>query len=183
MPPIDFLLELFRTHGRAAYLGEPVSQAEHALQAATLAEQAGAAAPLVAAALLHDVGHLLDAHAPDPTTARDDHAHEEVGAAWLERHFPEAVTRPVRLHVAAKRYLCAAGPEYLARLSAASAASLRLQGGPFTPVQADAFRADPFADDALRLRRWDEQAKVAGLPTPALAHFLGHLEASLRRQQ
>ena len=172
MSVIDYLLELFAEHGQAAYLGEQVSQTEHALQAAALAEQAARAPELIAAALLHDVGHLLDARAADPTRIDADHEHEELGARWLEQHFGPAVTRPVAMHVTAKRYLCATEDGYVARLSSASIASLRLQGGPFTPEQVEAFRADPFARSAVALRRWDEQAKVAGLPTPSLRTFL-----------
>ena len=168
---VDEIVELFTRHGHAAYLGEPVSQIEHALQAACLAQREGAADSLVAAALLHDVGHLLDARADDPATMGLDLGHEATGARWLRLYFPPAVTRPVELHVAAKRYLCAAEPGYFERLSEASVASLRLQGGPMSPEEAEAFRRDPFANDAVRLRRWDEEAKVAGLAVPGVGQY------------
>src|SRR5262249_49953725 len=117
--PVKLVLRLFKERGDAAYLGEPVSQTEHALQAARAAERAGAAAALVAAALLHDVGHLLHDLPEDCARAGIDDAHEERGGRWLGRHFGPDVVEPVRLHVAAKRYLCASDPTYLGRLSEA----------------------------------------------------------------
>jgi phosphonate degradation associated HDIG domain protein len=176
--PIEFVLRLFKERGDAAYLGEPVSQTEHALQTAWAAEQAGADAALVAAALLHDVGHLLHDLPEDCALAGIDDAHEERGGRWLARHFGPDVVEPVRLHVAAKRYLCATDPTYLGRLSEASRVSLRLQGGPFTPDEASTFRANPHAEAAVRLRRFDEEAKVPGLATPGLEHFRPCLEAA-----
>jgi phosphonate degradation associated HDIG domain protein len=183
--PIDFVLRLLRERGGAAYLGEPVSQAQHALQAAWAAEQAGAGAALVTAALLHDVGHLLHDLPEDCAVAGTDDAHEERGARWLAPHFGPEVAGPVRLHVAAKRFLCATDPDYPGRLSEASLRSLRLQGGPFSPDEAAEFRADPHAEAAVALRRLDEQAKVPGLPTPGLEHFRPFLEAAraARRDQ
>ncbi len=170
--PVDAILDLLELLGGSAYHGEPVTQLEHALQAATAAERAGAAPTLVAAALLHDVGHLLPAtDAPA--------AHEEVGACWLAAFFGPEVVEPIRLHVPAKRYLCFAEADYLAGLSAASLASLRVQGGPFTPSEAEDFRRGPHAAAALALRRWDEAAKVPGLATPGMAHFRPFLEAVL----
>lgn len=177
---VDDVVELFTRHGGAAYLGEAVSQSEHALQAATLAERERATPELVAAALLHDIGHLLDARSEDPATMDLDLGHEATGARWLAQHFPPAVVRPIELHVAAKRYLCATEPDYFARLSPASVASLRLQGGPMSPEEVAAFDRDPHGRDAVRLRRWDEEAKVAGLPTPGVDHFRRCLESVLR---
>ena len=109
--------------------------------------------------------------AGEAMTAGVDQRHEESGAEFLARHFPPAVSEPVRLHVAAKRYLCATDPDYFARLSPVSVRSLALQGGPLDAGQAEAFAANPHAADAVRLRQWDEQGKVVGLPTPELAHF------------
>jgi gamma-butyrobetaine dioxygenase len=177
---LETIFALFAQHGQAAYLGEPVSQTEHALQAGWAAEQAGASNALIAAALLHDLGHLLDARAADPAVIGADLGHEDQGARWLSRWFGPAVVRPIQLHVAAKRYLCATEPGYFDRLSAASVASLRLQGGPLTPAEVEAFHRDPHAADAIALRRWDEQAKVAGLTTPPLEHYRHHLEAALK---
>lgn len=175
---IDQLLKLFRERGDAAYHGEAVSQTEHALQAAWAAEKAGAESRLIAAALLHDVGHLLHNLGETCAEAGVDDQHEELGARWLARYFPPAVVEPLRLHVAAKRYLCAAEPDYFAQLSEASVLSLRLQGGPFTSAEVERFRAGPYAAAAVALRRWDEEAKVPGLPTPGLDHFHPHLEAA-----
>jgi phosphonate degradation associated HDIG domain protein len=179
-PLLSQISDLFRNRGQAAYLGEPVTQTEHALQTAHAAEQAGAGSALIAAALLHDIGHLLDADSPDPR-ARDatDFRHEDSAAHWLAQHFGPELVEPVRLHVAAKRYLCATDPAYYHQLSEASRASLRLQKGPFTPEEARHFEQGPHFRAALALRRWDEAAKIAGLPTPGIAHFLKHVEAAL----
>lgn len=173
---IEYVLGLFRERGSAAYFGEPVSQCEHALQAAWAAEKEGAPAELIAAALLHDLGHLLHPLPENCAEQGMDDRHEELGARWLERHFGPAVSEPVRLHVSAKRYLCAADPSYLGQLSAASRLSLRLQGGPFSPDQLREFTDNPHAAAAVRLRRWDEEAKVAGLRTPGFDHFRRYLE-------
>jgi phosphonate degradation associated HDIG domain protein len=176
--PIDFVLRLFEERGGAAYLGEPVSQTEHALQTAWAAERAGASDALVAAALLHDVGHLLHDLPEDCALAGIDDAHEARGFRWLSQYFGPEVAEPVRLHVAAKRFLCASEPAYASRLSEASLRSLRLQGGPFTPDEAALFRKNPHAEAALLLRRLDDEAKVPGLETPALGHFRRRLEAA-----
>jgi phosphonate degradation associated HDIG domain protein len=178
MSIVEEIESLFARRGAAEYVGEPVSQLEHALQAAYLAEQDGASPALITAALLHDIGHLLDDNADDPAKMDSDLAHEATAARWLATAFPEAVTRPVELHVAAKRYLCATDPGYFANLSPASVASLRLQGGPMSADEAAAFRRDAYANDAISLRRWDERAKVPGQVTPSLTHFLRYVLAS-----
>jgi gamma-butyrobetaine dioxygenase len=180
---IEFVLRLFRERGDAAYIGEPVSQTEHALQAAWAAEQSGGDAAAIAAALLHDVGHLLHDLPEDCALAGVDDGHETFGAAWVAQHFEPEVAEPVRLHVSAKRFLCATDPSYLATLSEASLRSLQLQGGPFTADELFQFRQEPFADSAVALRRFDEQAKVAGLATPGLKHFRPFLEAVLVAQR
>jgi phosphonate degradation associated HDIG domain protein len=140
--------------------GERVTQLDHALQCASLAAEAGAADSLVAAALLHDYGHLIDDRGHMAERDGLDGEHEAVGAAALVAWFGPAVTEPVALHVAAKRYLCAAEPGYFEALSPASQLSLELQGGPFAPAEAAAFIARPFAPDAVRLRRWDDWGKA-----------------------
>jgi phosphonate degradation associated HDIG domain protein len=175
-PVLHTLAALFATRGGARYGGEAVSQLEHGLQAAALAERDGAGDELVAAALLHDVGHLLHPHGDDYAEHGVDDRHEELGERYLRRHFAPGVAGPVRLHVPAKRFLCAAEPGYLATLSPASVRSLALQGGPMPPAETAAFTADPHAAAAIRLRRWDDAAKVPGLPTPPFAHFLPVLE-------
>ena len=176
------IVRLFHERGDAAYLGEAVSQTEHALQAAWAAERAGAGPALIAAALLHDIGHLLHDLPEDGSEAGINLRHEELGARWLGLFFGPEVTQPIRLHVPAKRYLCAVDPSYLDQLSEASVLSLKKQGGPFTPEEAEAFRADPYAEAALALRRWDEAAKVKDLPTPDVRHFLPQLESVLVRE-
>ena len=176
-PTTATVIDLFATHGSSEYGGENVTQEEHALQCAELAAADGAPATLIAAALLHDIGHLLhDLPADAPERGIDD-LHEALGGRWLESRFVPAVTEPVRLHVAAKRYLCATEPAYEAALSEPSRVSLGLQGGPFTPDEVAAFEMNPFWRDALRLRRWDDTGKVDGLETRLVADFADVLDA------
>jgi len=177
---VDDIFRVFRERGEAAYLGEPVSLAEHSLQTAHAAEQDGAHTTLVAAALLHDYGHLI--HGLPENAADDglDTRHEDVAHAFLGRHFVAEVVEPIRLHVAAKRYLCAVDPEYVAALSPASLLSLGLQGGPSGADEVKAFEASPFAEDAVRLRRYDDIGKEPGRATPGLEHYRATLEAALR---
>jgi phosphonate degradation associated HDIG domain protein len=168
---VDEIITLYRERGDAMYFGEPVTQLAHALQAAWLAELDGSDDALVIAALLHDIGHLL--HGRDEAIAGRtiDARHERIGATWLARHFDAAVSEPVRLHVAAKRYLCAVERQYLNELSTASVQSLALQGGPLTPAAAHEFEAQPAWRAAVRLRRWDDRAKVVGLAVPGLEGY------------
>src|SRR5262249_53804763 len=133
----------------------------------------------ITAALLHDIGHLLHDLPEDCARAGIDDTHEDRGARWLTAYFGPAVTEPIRLHVPAKRYLCATDASYFQHLSEASIRSLNLQGGPLTPDEVQQFRQQPFAEAAVALRRWDEAAKVTGLTTPGLEHFRPHLEAVL----
>jgi gamma-butyrobetaine dioxygenase len=179
MSVIDLIFSLFRAKGTGAYFGEAVTETEHALQSAHLAEQSGAAPALVAAALLHDVGHLLHGLPENVAEHGIDGRHEEGGAAWLARHFAAATVDPVRLHVAAKRYLCAVEPGYHAGLSGASQRSLRLQGGPMTPAEVRRFEQEPWFRAAVAVRRWDDGAKVPGLVVPGLDHYRPCLEAVL----
>ena len=183
MNVIDHILTLFREKGQGAYFGEAVTEAEHALQCANLAEQSGAANELIAAALLHDVGHLLHDLPEDIAERGIDGRHEEGGAAWLTRYFGPAVVDPVRLHVAAKRYLCAVEPSYLAALSPASQQSLHLQGGPFTPDEARRFEQEPWFRSAVAVRRWDDGAKVPNLVVPGLDHYRPCLLAALLKRE
>jgi phosphonate degradation associated HDIG domain protein len=176
--PVAFLLRLFKDRGDAAYLGEPVSQTEHALQTAWAAEQAGAGSSLIVAALLHDVGHLLHDLPQNCAETGIDDAHEILGARWLEEHFGREIAELVRLHVEAKRFLCSIDPAYLGALSEASLRSLQLQGGPLMSDEASRFRKHPQAEAAVALRHFDDQAKVPGLPTPALEHFRPYLETA-----
>lgn len=178
---IDEVFRLFSERGSEAYIGEQVTQQEHALQAAAAAERQGAPSRLIASALLHDVGHLLHDLPDDFSDQGIDDRHEALGQKWLESHFPPEVVAPVAMHVAAKRYLVAVEPEYRAGLSPASIASLENQGGAFTEEEVAEFRGQPHWEDAALLRRWDDQAKVVGLETPPLEHFRPHLEAALGR--
>jgi [1-hydroxy-2-(trimethylamino)ethyl]phosphonate dioxygenase len=173
-------MEMFAVAGKAAYYGEEVSQTEHALQTAHRAVKAGPDDELVVAALLHDVGHLLRSLPEDAAHHGIDDAHEEIGAAWLEQHFGPAVSLPVRLHVPAKRYLCAVDPRYQASLSAASLLSLRLQGGPMLPDEVRLFEQGLHFEAAVALRRWDDAAKVPGLVVPGLEAYRGRLQAALK---
>lgn len=157
--------------GESRYDGEDVTQLAHALQCAALATAEGAAAPLVLAALFHDIGHLR--------TSGSHPRHDVIGAAVLVRHFPPSVSEPVRLHVEAKRYL-ARDPAYAAQLSAESQRTLALQGGPFHDDEATAFLARRYADDALRLRRWDDAAKVPDAAVPGLDAYRSLAEAVAR---
>lgn len=175
MPFADEVLDLFARKGASSYHGEAVSQEEHALQAAALAESEGAPDSLVLAALLHDVGHLLEGQEEDLAERGVDGRHEEAGCVWLSRHLGPDVTEPIRLHVAAKRYLCSVDPSYRDGLSPASRLSLSLQGGPMTPSEAAAFEQDPHGAAAVRLRRWDDAAKVPGLLVPGPSHYRARL--------
>lgn len=177
-PVTNEVLHLFHQHGGSRYGGEDVSQLEHALQAANFAEQDGAPPTLIAAALLHDVGHLLhDLPADAPEHGIDDE-HEAVGGRWLASRFGLEVCEPVRLHVAAKRYLCTVEPAYVGKLSGPSIQSLQLQGGPMSAAEVADFERHPFYAEAVRLRRWDEAAKVTNLVTPYIEHFTTHLDAA-----
>jgi phosphonate degradation associated HDIG domain protein len=183
MSVVDRIFTLFREKGQGAYFGEAVTQTEHALQCAHLAEQSGAAPEVIAAALLHDVGHLLHDLPEDVAEHGIDGRHEEGGAAWLERYYGPAVVAPVRLHVAAKRYLCAVEPDYHAGLSEASQLSLRLQGGPMSLEEVSRFEQEPGFRSAALIRRWDDGAKVPGLVVPGLDHYRSCLEAVLTPEQ
>ena len=154
------------------YLGEAVTMSAHQLQAAARARADGAPDALVAAALLHDVGHLLD--------GASDRGHGDDGARWLGQWFGEDVTEPVRLHVAAKRYLVATEPAYRARLSPASVETLDRQGGPMDDIATIAFGHEPHARAAVALRRWDDRAKDPAAVVPPLAAYHELLERLAR---
>jgi len=162
----------FAAKGDCQYSGEPVSQLEHALQSGWLAEQEGASSALITASLLHDFGHMTSEYEGTPTLRGLDDKHQYHGMRALKHLFPDAVLTPIRLHVDAKRYLCAVDPQYWAGLSDDSKRSLVLQGGIYTHEEATEFIGQPYAQDAVQLRRWDDVAKLAGRQTPDLAHFL-----------
>ena len=169
---VNHFARLFDSRGGEAYLGEAVSIAEHMLQAAAEASAAGGAEPLVAAALLHDIAYLTSKRVPDDNLYRH---HAAIGAKYLSKYFSEDVCRPVSLHVAAKRYLCAVEPGYFDRLSPASLRTLNLQGGAMSPDEADKFATEDPA--AVSLRRWDEAGKTHGLTVPDFKHYRSLLES------
>jgi gamma-butyrobetaine dioxygenase len=167
----DELLAIYRGRGAAAYFGEAVTVTEHSLQAAYFAGCSDAPDGLIVAALLHDIGHLIEPVPGDIADWKTDARHEWVGSRWLALRFGPEVSEPVRLHVPAKRYLCASDPDYLNALSPASVVTLGLQGGPMSRAETKAFEAEPHFRDAVRLRQWDDLGKIAGLPTPDFAHY------------
>ena len=178
---VDQIIGLYEAKGARAYEGEGVTQLEHALQAAHLAEREGAPPELVCAALLHDLGHLLNDRGETPTLRGIDDLHQYAALPFLRPLFPEAVLGPIRLHVDAKRYLCASRPDYYDALSEDSRRSLKLQGGVFSAPEAERFIAQPYAREAVRVRLWDDAAKLAGARTPELAHFEAHFLRCLLR--
>ena len=177
---ISGICMLFARKGGRAYDGEGVTQLEHALQTASLAQQAGATPALVTAALLHDLGHLLNDQGDTPTLHGVDDVHQYAALPFLRPLFGDDVLTPIKLHVDAKRYLCATRPDYWEALSADSKRSLKLQGGPYTSEQAAKFLRHRHAQDAVDVRQWDDLAKVPGAVTLPLAHFVLILEASQR---
>lgn len=171
---------LFLAHGEDIYGAEAVTQQQHALQCAHLAELAGASPELVAAALLHDLGHLIKTGTPARQAGKlrtVDDAHQYMAVPFLRGVFTDAVIEPIRLHVDAKRYLCFVDKHYRASLSHVSQHSLELQGGPFTLDQARDFVARPFASDAVALRRWDDLAKDPAATPPSWEHYSGILQS------
>ena len=172
---VSDVVELYERFGDDHY-DEQLSQLQHALQTAARAEADGASDALIAAALLHDVGHLL--HLRDGTSEPDAHdlRHEAAGARYLASLYGPDVTAPIALHVRAKRYRCAVDPAYLDRLSPGSVASLTKQGGPLEEDDAAAFEAMPGFDDAVRLREWDDLGKVDGLTVPELTRYRSLLD-------
>ncbi len=175
-PTTRTIVDMFKAKGNSQYGHEAVTQLEHALQAAWLAEKDGADAELIAASLLHDVGHLLHDLPDDAPDQGIDDRHEILGERWLLKNFGSAVVEPVKLHVDAKRYLCATEPGYLELLSEPSVQSLHLQGGPMNASEVAEFRSNVHCDRAVRLRRWDDLAKDVDLKTPDIEYFAKYLD-------
>ncbi len=176
---VESIVRLFHEHGSSLY-GEQVTQLEHALQCAMLAQQHNASTSLIVAALLHDIGHMLDPAPVETASPSHDSGHEDLAAQWLAEHFGPDVVEPVRLHVAAKRFLCATDPVYFGRLSGPSQASLKLQGGPMSTSEVGKFLSLPHYRDAVMLRRWDDEAKVVGLETRRIEDYLSALAECVR---
>jgi phosphonate degradation associated HDIG domain protein len=182
MQILDQIMSLLEKAGAERYGGENVSQLEHALQCAMHAERMGSSPELITAALLHDIGHLVDEGDEGLAEKGVDAVHETIAADWLSRYFPDAVVEPVRLHVDAKRYLCRAEQSYWAGLSQSSKTSLEVQGGIYSDTEAAIFIARPFAEDAVKLRRWDDAAKSPRLKTPDLGHYRPIVAAALNAE-
>jgi [1-hydroxy-2-(trimethylamino)ethyl]phosphonate dioxygenase len=180
MSVIAEILAMYAARGAGVYFGERVSMTEHSLQTAWFAHNESAPGPLIVAALLHDIGHLVEDVPEALEDWKSDARHEEVGARWLAQHFGPGICEPVRLHVPAKRYLCATDAQYFARLSPASVHTLKLQGGPMSPSEVARFESEPYFRDAVRVRRWDDQGKVAGLVTAPLGAYLSLIGQSER---
>jgi phosphonate degradation associated HDIG domain protein len=180
MIPLVDIETLFARKGAEQYSGESVTQLEHALQCAFLAEQSGADDEIITAALLHDLGHMLhdlnSEFGPSPTVHGVDDVHQYIALPFLRGLFSNKVLSAIQLHVDAKRYLCAMRPEYFTSLSADSVRSLKLQGGIFSETEAKVFIGQLGAEDAIRVRIWDDLAKVHGLKTPTLRHYLNIAE-------
>jgi phosphonate degradation associated HDIG domain protein len=170
------LLEVYAGRATRRYGLSAINQLQHALQAAHHAEAEGGTPATLLASLLHDVGHMIHELGEDPASRGVDDVHEELGARWLARHFTPDVVEPVRLHVAAKRYLCATESDYFGKLSPDSVRSLELQGGPMSADEVEAFRRLPFHAEAVQLRRYDEAAKDPHAQTADFDHFLRHVE-------
>ena len=177
--PVAEILGLLSTKATGFYGLSSVTQQQHALQCAHLAEQAGEDAAFVTAALTHDIGHLVHDIGEDYLEQGVDDMHEELGLRYLERFFGPAVTEPVALHVAAKRYLCATEADYFAKLGKDSVASLKLQGGPMNRAECAHFESFAHWEAALRLRRLDEQGKDPEMATPPVAHYEGIVRQAL----
>ncbi|MEL6261403.1 MAG: phosphonate degradation HD-domain oxygenase [Cyanobacteria bacterium J06626_6] len=180
MASIQALFDTLSTHGHTQYGREAVTQKQHALQCATLAAQAKSSSSLVAACLLHDFGHLVHTLGEDCAERGINDRHEERALPYLKHLFPKSVTEPIRLHVNAKRYLCAVDEEYWDSLSPASKLSLELQGGIFSEDEARVFIEQPYAKDAVQLRIWDDLSKDPAIQTADLYSFFAVLEACQR---
>ena len=178
-PALADIVTLFDRYGAQRY-DEELMQRSHAEQTAAHALASGASDPLVAAALLHDIGHLLElAERDGPRDRTTDQRHEARGAAWLATLFPPSVTAPIALHVRAKRYRVTVDPSYTDVLSAGSVASLERQGGELTADEVQAFESNPGWEDAVALRGWDDQAKDLTITVPPFTSYLPLLESLL----
>lgn len=180
---VAFIADIFARRGAESYLGEQVTMSQHMLQAAFLAQEAGAGEDLIVAALLHDIGHFTNEFPDDALSKGVDNRHDAAGAAVLSAFFPATVTACVRHHVAAKRYLCATDAAYLDALSPASVHTLSLQGGPMSAAEQRDFAAIPGLEAILQVRRWDDLGKDANRATPSFEHFAPLLQRAVERHR
>ena len=182
MNHIDQIRDVLLETGFERYGDEGlVSQLQHALQCAALASKNKASPALITAALLHDIGHVIDKRFDGAAAAGIDRQHEVLGSVYLAKSFGPDVTEPVRLHLPAKRYLCAVDLGYIECLSPGSVRSLNLQGGSFNEFEAKDFENQPFANEAIQLRRWDDQAKDPNAETEPLDYYLVFASMSLNQ--
>ncbi len=180
MDAIEKLADIYTTTGLEVFEGDrTVTQTSHALQTAMIAEAEGANAAMIAAALLHDIGRIVNPKDRAITDSGGDAKHEIVAQKYLEPWFGPEVTMPIKWHVAAKRYLIATAEDYASKVSGGSVRSLKGQGGAFTAAEAETFIREPFAREGVLLRRWDDRAKLPDAETPEFAHFVPFLRASL----
>jgi len=177
------IISVIEKQGAERYGSEKINQLEHALQCAWLAEKESGDPALITAALLHDIGHMLHQLGEDAALRGVDDRHEVIGYKYLRRHFGDDVCLPVKLHVDAKRYLCAVDDDYFGTLSEGSVRSLELQGGTYSEAEAEEFIRQPLARDAVNLRIWDDLAKIPDLETPDVPHFLPFVESCYRSDE
>jgi len=180
---VDFILDLFAHRGAEEYMGESVSMSQHMEQTAACAFADGASSELVVAALLHDIGHFVGDFPIDALEKGINNCHESAGSAFLEPFFPASVTEPIRLHVAAKKYLCAIDESYIKRLSKASIESLNVQGGPMSAVEVRDFESNPYHQAAVKARHYDDDGKVAGLFIKPIKDYRRQIEAVLQTEK
>ncbi len=176
---INEVLQVYRERGNQRYGTEAVTQLEHALQTAALAIDEQADTSLIAAALLHDIGHIRISNHDQLGGHGLDDKHEHTSYQWLLHHFGKAVADPIRLHVVAKRYLCSQNPDYEKTLSPTSHASFLDQGGHMNGDELAAFEAEEFWKQALELRRWDDAAKDPTKQTPPLDESISYVKEAL----
>ena len=176
---VDFILDLFAHRGAEEYMGEAVSLAQHMEQSAACAVADGATKELVIALLLHDIGHFMGDFPIEALENGIDNCHEDAAANFLAPYYSKAITEPIRLHVAAKKYLCAVDDKYIKRLSDASIQSLYAQGGPMTLAEVEAFESNPHHLAAVKARHYDDDGKVSGLDIRPIKDYRSQLESLL----
>ncbi|MEH6446141.1 MAG: HD domain-containing protein [Oceanospirillaceae bacterium] len=168
---VPFLIDIFARRGPESYLGESVSMAEHMEQSAACAKEDGADNELIIASLLHDIGHFIGDFPLDALENGNDNYHEDAGALILEQFYCAKVSEPVRLHVAAKRYLCTVDDSYYYKLSDASINSFNIQGGKMSAEEVAEFEANPHHQAAIKLRHYDDDGKIQGREIFKIDHY------------